>query len=330
MTKLRAAVIGASGVGKHHAKWLHHEGCEVVAFVGTSPGSVAATSEKLQALFGFDGRGYTSVEKMLDSEQPDLVSVASPPDCHHDHVLACAARGVHVLCEKPLVWHPGLGPKETMALASEVVEALEDKALVGAVNTQYVAGLEPYFELCRRLGIEREAPRSMFMQLDSRGARGPVDFEDIWRDLGSHPVSVMMAFCGHGRIDRKTLQVRCARKEFDVQFTYIPEGCSETAGNPPCRCHLRSCNVPEGDLVRRLGINDHLMDYEGRNDDAGVYRSYCTLEGQELWWDDFMQLSFRAFVAAVREEDRPLATMRDGLGNLGFHLQLLAAAERVE
>ena len=40
---LRAGVIGASGVGKHHAKWFHALGCEVVAFAGTSAQSVAAT-----------------------------------------------------------------------------------------------------------------------------------------------------------------------------------------------------------------------------------------------------------------------------------------------
>ncbi|MCD6350977.1 MAG: hypothetical protein J7M26_02560 [Armatimonadetes bacterium] len=81
--------------------------------------------------------------------------------------------------------------------------------------------------------------------------------------------------------------------------------------------------------MRRLGINGHLMDYEGRKDDSGAYRAFCTMEGEELWWDDFMQLSFRAFVAAVRDEDRPLATLRDGVANLGFQLQILQAAKRV-
>ncbi len=324
MTSLRAAVIGASGIGKHHAKWLHYEGCEVVAFVGTSVGSVAKTAKLLQELFGFEGRGYTSVEEMLATAQPEVLSVASPPEHHYEHVLACAQAGVHVMCEKPLVWYSDRKPREMMALAEEMVEMVDDRALVGAINTQYVAGLEPYFELSRRLGIEREAPRSMFMQLDSRGARGPVDFEAIWRDLGSHPISVMMAFCGYGQIDRRSLRVTCRRKEFDANFVYVPEA------GPPCECHLRSCNVPEGPLVRRMGINGHLMDYEGRNDDKGVYRAFCTMEGQELWWDDFMQLSFRSFVAAVKGEDCPLASMRDGLANLGFHLQTLGAAKREE
>lgn len=323
MSTLRAAVIGASGIGKHHAKWLALEGCDVVAFAGTSPQSVAKTHKVLQDLFGFSGRGYDSVVQMLEEAQPDLVSIATPPEWHHDHVMVCAAHGKHVMCEKPLVWYEDRSPQEMMELGREMVDRLDTEALVGAINTQYVAALEPYYELCERLEIERRAPRTMFMQIDSRGARGPVSYEEIWRDLGSHPVSVMMAFCGYGRIDPKSLDVTCAEKEFDARFVFVPEA------GPPCECHLRACNVPEGDLVRRLGINGHLMDYEGRRDDDGVYRAYCTMEGEELWWDDFVQISIRRFVAAVRGEERPLATIRDGLANLGFQLQILMAARRV-
>ena len=57
MAALRAAVIGARGIGKHHAKWLHYEGCDVVAFVGTSDETVIKTGEILRDLFGFEGRG---------------------------------------------------------------------------------------------------------------------------------------------------------------------------------------------------------------------------------------------------------------------------------
>ena len=322
MAGLRAAVIGARGIGKHHAKWLHYEGCDVVAFVGTSDETVVKTGEVLRDLFGFEGRGYTSIPEMLRREQPDLVSIATPPEWHHDHVVICAAHRVHIMCEKPIVWYEDREPEEMMKLAEDMVDKVEGQALVGAINTQYVAALEPYYRLCAKLGVEREAARTLYAQMESRGARGPVSYEEIWRDLGSHPVSVMMAFCGYGRIDSKSLDVVCREKEFEAKFVYL----SETG--PPCECHILCRNVPEGPLTRRFGINGHLMDYEGRNDDQGVYKAYCTMEGEEIWWDDFMQTSFRRFVAAVKGEERPLATLRDGWANLGFQLEILAAAKR--
>ena len=30
---LKVAVIGASGIGKNHARWFHRHGCDVAAFV---------------------------------------------------------------------------------------------------------------------------------------------------------------------------------------------------------------------------------------------------------------------------------------------------------
>lgn len=322
MRELKAAVIGASGIGKHHAKWLHHEGCEVAAFVGTSKESVRDTAAKLHDLLGFEGRGYTSVEEMFNNETPALVSIASPPELHDEHLRVCLAHRTHVMCEKPLVWHEDVAPKEMVMRALDIVEAIDNAALVGAINTQYVAALEPYYHMCAKAGIERQAARTLFMQMDSRGAKGVVEYQDIWRDLGSHPVSVMMGFCGYGHIDHKSLEVTCGPSEFNATFSYVPET------GPPCDCHLRCCNVPEGPLVRLIGINDHIMDYEGRNDEHGVYKAFCTMEDEEVWWDDFVHTSFRRFVAAVRGEERPLATLQDGWANLGFQLEILHAARR--
>jgi UDP-N-acetyl-2-amino-2-deoxyglucuronate dehydrogenase len=48
------------------------------------------------------GKPYLTVEAMLDAERPDVLSVTTPSGAHLEPVLAAAARGVHVLCEKPL------------------------------------------------------------------------------------------------------------------------------------------------------------------------------------------------------------------------------------
>jgi hypothetical protein len=43
------AVIGASGIGKNHARWFHQHSCEVGAFMGSSPASIERTQELLRA-----------------------------------------------------------------------------------------------------------------------------------------------------------------------------------------------------------------------------------------------------------------------------------------
>ncbi|MDP6293129.1 MAG: alpha/beta hydrolase, partial [Candidatus Woesearchaeota archaeon] len=51
-TSAKVAVLGASGIGKFHARDLQANGCEVVAILGSSPQTAEATAEKLKELVG--------------------------------------------------------------------------------------------------------------------------------------------------------------------------------------------------------------------------------------------------------------------------------------
>jgi predicted dehydrogenase len=86
---LKVAVVGASGIGKNHARWFHGHGCDVVAFVGSSPESVSRTHKVLEQGFGFCGRGYHDLQEMLQREKPDAVCISSPPQLHHEQALLC-------------------------------------------------------------------------------------------------------------------------------------------------------------------------------------------------------------------------------------------------
>lgn len=317
--RLRAAVIGASGIGKHHAKWYHLAGCEVVGFCGTSPERTAKTAEALNGIFDFSGRAYCDVEEMLRKEQPDLVSVCTPDRLHHDHVVAALRAGCHVMCEKPLVWDAEGTPEQMLADAGDMVRVAEAEGRLLAVNTQYVAGAEHY----RSAIGPGEAPiESFFMQMESRGARGPVDFEQIWVDLSPHPISVLMGFLPGGRLVEDSIDGTVERKRVRAAFDYAhPQG--------TCRAEIVVRNVPEGPLTRRFGVNGVLVDYEGRNDENGVYCAYLVRGDTETKAMDFVQASLTRFVAAVEGTGAPLATGRDGLENLRMELAILGRAHRV-
>ncbi len=49
-------------------------------------------------------RYYTSPEKMLEAEKPDVVSVCGPNFVHKEHTILALNSGAHVLCEKPLAF----------------------------------------------------------------------------------------------------------------------------------------------------------------------------------------------------------------------------------
>ncbi|MGD9496298.1 MAG: Gfo/Idh/MocA family protein [Armatimonadota bacterium] len=323
--QLTAAVIGASGIGKHHAKWLDRLGCAVTGFAGTSPQSVAATQAQLKELFGFAGTGYPSVAEMLQAGRYDIVSVCSPEELHYEHFLAALEHGAHVMCEKPLVYDADLTSDQMLSQAQEMVEAAEELARVAAVNTQYAAAVDAYHDFMAARGIEPGVPRTFFMQMESRGG-GPegTNFEQIWVDLASHPLSVLMAFCGPGAMDEASASCTVEQKVVEAEFDYVMEG------GGSCRAHIVCRNRPEGALVRRFGINDLLVDYEGRNDDEGIYRAWLSREGEETCAQDFMEASIERFVDAVRGDvPRPLATAAEGLQNLEMQLHLLDMSQRI-
>jgi predicted dehydrogenase len=100
--KLRAGVIGC-GVGASHAfAYANSPEFELVAACDINPGAFDRFAERSGVRRGAV-REYTDYSTMLDREDLDVVSVATPDDFHVDPVCAAAEAGVKgILCEKPL------------------------------------------------------------------------------------------------------------------------------------------------------------------------------------------------------------------------------------
>jgi UDP-N-acetyl-2-amino-2-deoxyglucuronate dehydrogenase len=94
---MRAAIIGIGAIARLHAKALADiPGVELVA-------ACCRTEEKGRAFAGeFGCAWHADAAKMLRSEKPDFVTVATPSGAHLDAVLAAVRKRVHVICEKPL------------------------------------------------------------------------------------------------------------------------------------------------------------------------------------------------------------------------------------
>jgi predicted dehydrogenase len=80
---------------------------QVVAVCDPDPGRAAARAQE----FGVP-RTYRDAESMLAGEKLDALDVASPRETHAAWVDAAAARGIDVLCQKPLT--PTLAEAETL------------------------------------------------------------------------------------------------------------------------------------------------------------------------------------------------------------------------
>ncbi len=315
--QLSAVVIGASGIGKQHAKWLHTLGCRVDGFAGSSADSVNATFSSLRDSFGIEPVGYTDVERMIDELHPHIVAVCSPPNLHYEHYMIAAEAGCHILCEKPLTWDDDTDIATLNDQARQMAEAPTDA--VRAVNTQYVAALPAYYDVCEQAGGHPGAPETFFMQLESRHTNKT--YERVWVDIATHPISMLMAFCGEGDIVAGSEQLTVGREYGHARFTYQP------LDGPACEAEvLVRAWCTEG-TARKFGINGMVVDYAGRNDENGVYSTYLSLDTTEHNSDDFMYVSLKRFVDAVRDGTAaPLADIASGYTNQLLHYGLLEKA----
>src|SRR5271163_3053906 len=93
--QLRVGVVGAGVMGSNHARVL--AGLPEVSLVGVVD-PLAAHRARATELAGC--RTFATLEELL-AEGIDAVTIAAPTHFHHEIALACIARKIHVLVEKP-------------------------------------------------------------------------------------------------------------------------------------------------------------------------------------------------------------------------------------
>lgn len=119
-------VIGYEGVAKAHLQallrvttifWPPPVRPVLVALAGRSAERVQQTASRYGAL-----AAYSDWRRLVDDRRVQVLINAGPNDIHEEASLAAAARGVHILCEKPLARSAGeaLGMRDAAASAGIV------------------------------------------------------------------------------------------------------------------------------------------------------------------------------------------------------------------
>jgi 1,5-anhydro-D-fructose reductase (1,5-anhydro-D-mannitol-forming) len=92
------AMIGTGRVNQQMAKG-------VISAAGSTLLGVNSRDHEKAKLFAKENdvaRTYETLDELVSDPDVDVVYIASPNSLHREHVLAAAAAGKHVLCEKPM------------------------------------------------------------------------------------------------------------------------------------------------------------------------------------------------------------------------------------
>ncbi|HEX2999656.1 MAG TPA: Gfo/Idh/MocA family oxidoreductase [Armatimonadota bacterium] len=316
---LRVAVIGAGRIGRQHAKWYRSAGCDVVGFLGSSPESTARTQVLLNEALGCAVPGYTDFQRLVAETEPAAVSICSPNALHCEHVLQAIDAGLHVFCEKPLAWDSRQDPVQNLGDAQRMLAAAQRRGVLLGMNAQYVAAEPLYREWYER---ERErgplgAVERFEVVMQSRGRTDSVTAYDTWVDLASHPLSLLLKWVPEACLYAESVQCAQSGKEITVNFSCV------SRDNTLCECVIHLGHVAEGPVRRSLGVNGFMLDYEGRNDARGIFRSYLRQGDSEREYPDFLQTSIQHFVQAVRGEGVLPLNAAEAYRNLELQVRLL-------
>jgi hypothetical protein len=316
---LRVGIVGARGIGKHHAKWFAGAGCEVVAIYGTTRESAEAAAAGLRDLFGFSGRAFHDWDAFRREGDFQAVSVCSPAERHLENVRDLAADGVHLLCEKPLVWDWSFPPLRMIEEATLLVEAAAHHNVLLGVNAQYPAALEGFEELFLRVHGRAPDYQRLSFVMESKGKpRSAHGAAETWVDLGPHPLAFIDRIAPGG-VDWETLRHRDGPLEAALDFEWVSPGVR-------LGVHIECRRTTDGSLHRSLGNQDLTVLYDGCNVD-GEFCARLRAGGEEWVGPDFMRVSVERFVDAVRTGD-PHCLLVDGNAGLRQQEALVGVWER--
>jgi predicted dehydrogenase len=180
----RAAVIGRTGRGDYghglDVAMANQPKLTLVAVADEDPKGRAAAAKRL----GVE-KAYADYREMLDREKPQFVAVAPRwIDCHKEMIAACAERGIHVFCEKPMA--------PTLADCDAIVAACERShtKLALAFQTRY----SPRYERVRELIAAGEIGE--VLELRGRGKEDRRGGGEDLMVLGSHIMDLFRGLQG--------------------------------------------------------------------------------------------------------------------------------------
>jgi predicted dehydrogenase len=179
MRTLRGAVVGYGFIGaRGHVPALQQSGAdgdaarfEVVAVADVTPARLALAAEALPG-----ARLYSDHRALLDreAERLDFMVVAVPPSLHAEVTRDALARGLHVLCEKPLA-------RSTAEARGMLAQALESRRVLYPSHNYKHAPVVKAVRAMLDEGAVGEVSQVTLDTFRSTHAKGVAEWNPDWR-----------------------------------------------------------------------------------------------------------------------------------------------------
>lgn len=310
---LRAAVIGAGMMGRHHIRILG--GMSDVELVGVVDGDIARATAAAEPL------GASAFASIAELPDVDLAVVAVPTPEHRAVALELLARGVHVLVEKPLAPSP--------ADALVIVEAAERAGVVLAVG--HVERFNPAV-----MALARLVEQPLHMQFERLSPYTPRIGDSVVFDLMVHDLDLACMLAGGSPTRIETAGVIVFSDTLDIATALLvfESGCvAAITSSRATQDKIRRISVSErerfilADCLRQDVQIRRETQSEFLDDAGGTYRQASVTEIPYLdRRSEPLAAELRDFIEAVRGEHAPSVDGRAGLLAVDLARKVEAAA----
>ena len=84
---MKIAILGASGIGKFHARTFDKLNVEVNSILCSSKVTGKSTSQDLQDSLGLKVNYYDDLDMLLNKSMPDAITICTPNELHYEQIL---------------------------------------------------------------------------------------------------------------------------------------------------------------------------------------------------------------------------------------------------
>jgi UDP-N-acetylglucosamine 3-dehydrogenase len=201
--RLNLAVIGVGNMGRHHARvYAELNSVNLVAVADIHSNTARHIANKCKCRF------YTDYRRMIDAEKLDGVTIAVPTSQHRDVALACIARNIPILLEKPIA--------DSIRSAKEIIRKGAQKKVPVCIG--HVERFNPVIQKLKQLINQHRFGRIISIGSKRVGLFPPrVQDTDVIIDLAVHDIDICNYLLG---LHPTTVNARAGKALSNKRYDY--------------------------------------------------------------------------------------------------------------
>ena len=313
MEPIRVGVIGVGHLGRIHAR-IYKElmGVKLVGVVD----SFQASAEEIGRMYNVPF--YTDIERFLEEQHPEAISVVVPTVHHFDVASRLAERGIHLLVEKPVT------------SAVEQASALLDIARERNIVLQ-VGHVERFNSAIRYLSEQIVQP-PLFIQSRRQGPFSPrIGDVGVVLDLMIHDIDIILSLVKSEVVSINAMGRKIRTSHEDLAVAQIAFACGTVADIQVSRVaerRVRQMDVMDSDKYYSVNFEtqDGTIHHAPHTSPSGG--TFEMIEHPLLPKTEPLKEELNHFAACVRNRTQPLVGISDGKRALQVAVDVLKQIER--